>query len=187
MNSMAGRDVTATRADRIRRFDRFYERRIEAKRRAMRIYELTAAEMRVLEVLGETKHSRTAVWLQWRTELDAGYLCRILRKFCDCGYTTVHPSAHDRRSHDFALTPWGRGIVRELDRFHRERAEALLESLPQREQRRLLHAMAVIEAALTRDAMENVLEAWRAGRLRRSQRRLVRGICSRDAGGNGRE
>lgn len=159
MNFRTRQGIATPRADRIRGFDRFYERRIEAEHRAARVQELTVAEMRVLDVLGETEHSRTAVWLQWRTELDAGYLCRILRKFCDYGYTTVHPSAHDRRSRDFALTPWGRGIVQELDRFHRERAEALLESLPQRDHRRLLHAMAVIEAVLTRDAMGNVLEA----------------------------
>jgi DNA-binding MarR family transcriptional regulator len=187
MNCKTRQGTPTSRADRIRRFDRFYERRIEAGHRAARVQELTVAEMRVLEVLGEADHSRTAVWLQWRTELDAGYLCRILRKFCDYGYTTVHPSAHDRRSRDFSLTPWGRGIVEELDRFHRERAEALLESLPQREQRRLLHAMTLIETVLTRDAMENLLEDLRLRRLRRRQRRIVRGICSRDAGGNGRD
>ncbi len=187
MNSTAGQDTQSRRADRIRRFDRFYEHRIEAGRRAVQVLELTAAEIRVLEVLGETEHSRTAVWLQWRTQLDSAYLCRILRKFCDYGYTTVDPSAHDRRSRDFALTPWGRGIVQELDRFHRERAEALLESLPQREQRRLLHAMAVIEAVLTRDVMENLLADLRARRMRRRQRRIVRGTGPRDAGGSGRD
>jgi DNA-binding MarR family transcriptional regulator len=187
MNSMARQDTPSRRADRIRRFDRIYERRIEVGRRAARVLELTGAEIRVFEVLGETEHSRTAVWLQWRTELDAAYLCRILRKFCEYGYTTVHPSAHDRRSREFALTAWGRSIVRELERFHRERAEALLESLPQREQRRLLHAMAVIETVLTCDAMENLLEDLRVRQLRRRQRRIVRGTGSRDAGGNGRD
>lgn len=187
MNSTARQDTPPRRADRIRRFDRFYERRIEVGRRAARVLELTAAEIRVLEVLGETEHSRTAVWLQWRTELDPAYLCRILRKFCEYGYTTTHPSAHDRRSRDFALTAWGRGIVQELDRFHRDRAEALLESLAQREQRRLLHAMAVIEAVLTRDAMDNLLEDLRVRRMRRRQRRIVRGTCPRDAGGSGRD
>jgi hypothetical protein len=86
MNFRTRQGIPTTRADRIRRFDRFYVRRIEAEHRAARVQELTVAEMRVLEVLGETGHSRTAVWLQWRTELDAGYLCRILRKFCDHGY-----------------------------------------------------------------------------------------------------
>ncbi|HET7731162.1 MAG TPA: MarR family winged helix-turn-helix transcriptional regulator [Usitatibacter sp.] len=181
------RGIPATRADRIRRFDRFYERRIQAGHRAAKVLELTVAEMRVLEVLGEAGHSPTAVWLQWRTELDAGYLCRILAKFCAYGYTTAHPSANDRRSRQFALTDWGRGIVQELDRFHRERAEALLESLPQRERSRLLRAMALIEEVLARDAMENLLEASRAGRLRRAGRRIVRGTCSRDAGGSARD
>lgn len=187
MNFRMRQGVPTTHAARIRRFDRFYERRIEAENRAARIEELTTAEMRVFEVLGETEHSRTAAWLQWRTELDAGYLCRILRKFCDYGYTTVHPSAHDRRSRDFALTAWGRSIVKELERFHRERAEALLESLPRHEQRRLVHAMDVIETVLTRDAMENVLEDLRVRCLRRRQRRIVRGTVPRDAGGSGRD
>lgn len=187
MNFRTSQGIPTPRAERIRRFDRFYERRIEAGRRAARVLELTAAEIRVFEVLGETEHSRTAVWLQWRTELDPAYLCRILRKFSEYGCITVHPSAHDRRSRDFALTARGRGIVHALDRFHRERAQALLESLPQGEQRRLLHAMAVIETVLTRDAMENLLEDLRVRQLRRRRRRTVRGSGPRDGGGSGRD
>jgi hypothetical protein len=82
------------------------------------------------------------------------------------------------------LTAWGRGIVHELERFHRERAEALLESLPRHEQRRLVHAMDVIETVLTRDARENVLEDLRVRRLRRRERRIVRGSVPRDGGEN---
>ena len=67
------------------------------------------------------------------------------------------------------------------------RAEVLLESLPQREQRRLLHAMAVIETVLTRDAMENLLEDLRVRQRRRRERRIVRGSGSRDGGGSGRD
>ena len=68
MNFKMRQGVSSTQAARIRRFDRFYERRIEAENRAARIEELTTAEMRVFEVLGETAHSRPAAWLQWRTE-----------------------------------------------------------------------------------------------------------------------
>lgn len=187
MNLRTRQDIPTTRAELIGRFDRFYERRIEAEHRAARVLELTVAEMRILEVMGETEHSRTAAWLQWRTDLDAGYLCRILGKLRDCGYTTVHLSANDRRSRDLALTPSGRCIVQELDRFRRERAQALLESIPRHEQRRLLHAMDVIETVLTRDAMENLLEDLRVRRMRRRRRRIVRGTVLRDAGGNVRD
>jgi len=49
-------------------------------------------------------------------------------------------------------------VCKRLDDFNRDRIATTLEDLPERQQRRLVYAMKVIEDVLTRDPMENFLE-----------------------------
>ena len=152
------------RIEAVRRFDRFYERRITEAYRAAAVQKLTATELRVFRVLGEAADGRSGVWLNARLRIDPGYLSRILKKFQAHGFVMDRPWERDRRHREFALTDWGRRVCDSLDDIHRDRIMAALEELPERQQRRLVHAMKVIEEVLTRDPMENILEkcgVWR--------------------------
>lgn len=146
------------RIDAVRRFERFYERRLRDAYRAAAVNELTATELRVFAVLDEAEDGGAGAWLNDRLRIDPGHLCRILKKFQAYGFVAQRPSERDARLREFALTDWGRRVWKSLDDFHCERVMAILEELPDRQQRRLVHAMKVIENILTRDPLENFLE-----------------------------
>ena len=146
------------RIDAVRRFERFYERRITDAYRDAAVNELTATELRVFAVLGEAVDGGSGAWLNDRLRIDAGYLCRILKKFEAYGFVTGRSSERDRRLREYALTDWGRRVCESLEDFHGERIMAMLEDLPERQQRRLVYSMRTIESILTRDRLENFLE-----------------------------
>lgn len=147
-----------SRIDAVRRFERFYERRIRDAYRAAAVNELTATELRVFAVLGEADDGRSGAWLNDRLRIDPGHLSRILKKFQAYGFVMPRPSELDARLREFALTDWGWRVWKGLEDFHCERIMANVEELPERQQRRLVHAMKVIEQVLTRDRLENFLE-----------------------------
>ena len=93
-----------------------------------------------------------------RLRIDPSYLSRILKKFEAYGFVSHRPWDPDRRLREFFLTPWGRQVCDSLEDFHRNAVNAFLEELPEHQQRRLVHAMKVIEQVLTRDPLENILE-----------------------------
>ena len=148
----------------MRRFDRFYERRIRDEYHAAAVNELSATELRLFAILGEVEGGRASAWLNDRLKIDPGHLSRILKKFQAYGFVVHRPSERDARLREFELTVWGRRVWKSLEDFHCARILANLEELPERQQRRLVYAMEVIEAVLTRDPMENILEkcgVWR--------------------------
>ena len=126
------------RIEAVRRFGHFYGQRIREAYRAAAVNELTATELRVFAVLGEADDGRAGAWLNDRLRIDPGHLSRILRKFQDYGFVRQRASHQDARLREFALTDWG------------WRAE--------RQQRRLVHAMKVIEAVLIRAPLLSLLE-----------------------------
>lgn len=159
-----GPDPLPERIDAVRRFERFYERRIRDAYRAAAVNELSATELRLFAILNEADDGRAAAWLNDRLRIDPGHLSRILKKFQAYGFVVQRPSALDGRLREFALTDWGRRVCKSLEDFHCERILAVLEELPERQQRRLVYAMRVIENILTRDPLENFLEKcglWR--------------------------
>ena len=98
------------------------------------------------------------MWLNDRLRIDPSYLSRILKKFEAYGFVSHRPWDRDRRHREFALTAWGRRVCDSLDDLHRDAVNAVLEELPERQQRRLVYAMKVIEQILTRAPLENLLE-----------------------------
>ena len=150
------------RIEAVRRFNRFYERRIRDANRSSSVNELTPEELRVFHVLGEAGDGAAAAWLNSRLKIDPAYLSRILQKFRAYEFVSVRVMERDRRHREFALTEWGRSVLRTIDEFHSVQVISILEGLPQRQQRRLVHAMKVIEQVLTRDPLENLLESIRA-------------------------
>lgn len=89
--------------ERIRRFNRFYTRRIGVLHAGFLRSPFTLTEARVLYELA--RHDRvTARELADELELDPGYLSRVLRSFGERGLTERRRSEADRRRVLLSLT-----------------------------------------------------------------------------------
>jgi DNA-binding MarR family transcriptional regulator len=80
--------------------------------------------------------------------LDAGYLSRILDRFARARLISRAASPADGRQSLLALTQKGKAAFAPLDRRSREEIGVMLRALPERDQRRLVHAAGTIEALL---------------------------------------
>ena len=137
----------ANRIAAIRRFNRYYTRRLGILNDAMLGSDLSLPEVRVMWELGHDE-ATTATYLGAMLGLDAGYLSRILRSLRDDGLVQSVAAEHDARSRHLQLTPKGRkrlGILEERSSQEVGRAITLLSA---GEQDRLVDAMRAIEALL---------------------------------------
>ena len=87
--------------------------------------------------------------LRARLDLDSGYLSRLLRSLEADGLVTVGGSLADQRVRTARLTPKGRKERAELDRRSDDLARSVLEPLTDRQQLRMVDAMAEVERLLT--------------------------------------
>jgi GNAT superfamily N-acetyltransferase len=86
--------------------------------------------------------------LRAELDIDAGYLSRILTRFEAAGLVIRERSPDDGRRQLIRLTATGRMAFRTLDSRSAEEVRELLAPLTNREQRRLLEAMATIRQIL---------------------------------------
>ena len=91
----------------VRRFNRFYTRRIGALDEAHLGSPYTLAEMRVLYEVAQAPDGITPKLLATRTGMDNGYLSRVLKRFETEALLTRQTSASDRRSVSVWLTSDG--------------------------------------------------------------------------------
>jgi DNA-binding MarR family transcriptional regulator/N-acetylglutamate synthase-like GNAT family acetyltransferase len=134
----------ARRVAAMRRFSRFYTRRIGVLQDRFLQSPFSLAEARVLYEL--TQRDRpTATELCESLDLDAGYLSRILRGFGERGLVTRTPSPDDRRQSRLALTAKGRKAYAPLERRSHDDVAAMLGALPDADQERVVAAMATVE------------------------------------------
>lgn len=131
----------------VRRFNRFYTRRIGVLEEGLSSSPFTLTEARVMYELAAGDGS-TAAGLAERLEIDAGYLSRILRRFRERGLLARTPSPTDARRSILRLTAAGREAFGALDAGTRGKVGAMLAGLPDAEQSRLVSAMRAIEAVL---------------------------------------
>ncbi len=131
----------------VRRFSRFYTRRIGVLQEGLLGGDLSLTEARVIYELAQSASS-TAGQLGNDLGLDGGYLSRILRGFHERGLIDRRPSDTDGRQTMLSLTGAGRDVFAGLDASSQAEVGALLENLSGGEQRRLVAALETAEALL---------------------------------------
>jgi DNA-binding MarR family transcriptional regulator/GNAT superfamily N-acetyltransferase len=141
--------VLAVHVARVRRFSRFYTRRIGVLEQRLLGSPFSLTEARVLYELAQ-REATTAVAIGALLGLDAGYLSRLLRGFERQGLITRRRAAHDARQAILTLTAAGRQAFGRLDARSRDDVTAMLRELPARDRRRVTSAMTAIEDALDR-------------------------------------
>ena len=131
----------------VRRFNRFYTRRIGVLRRSHLDSPFTLPEARVLYELAH------ADWLSATTlgaalDVDAGYLSRLLAGFRRRGLVRSEISPDDARLSRLYLTAKGRRAFAALDEGSRRAMSEMLAPLPAAHRERLVSAMRTVEAVL---------------------------------------
>ena len=131
----------------VRRFNRFYTKKIGVLQEGLLNSPFSLAEARVIYELahpGET----TATELCGELGLDGGYLSRILRRFKSAGLIDKRRSGSDARQSLLSLTDKGKAAFASLDAGSRAEIGTILTHLPAADQMRLVGAMHAIEEIL---------------------------------------
>ena len=136
--------ATERRVAAVRRFSRFYTRRIGVLQDHFLQSPFSLAEARVLYELVH-RDKPTATEIADNLALDSGYLSRILRGFRERGLVVKTRSADDRRQIRLAMTAKGRKVYAPLERRSHDDVADMLAALSPADQDRLVGAMAAIE------------------------------------------
>ncbi|MGH9936818.1 MAG: bifunctional helix-turn-helix transcriptional regulator/GNAT family N-acetyltransferase [Blastocatellia bacterium] len=137
----------APRVESVRRFNRFYTKRIGVLGEHLLQSPFSLTEARIIYELAHRERA-TATELCGELGLDAGYLSRLLAAFKKRGLIARKPSETDGRQSVLWLTEKGRKAFAELNGRSRNEIEATLSRLSTTDQNRLIEAMGVIEGLL---------------------------------------
>ena len=150
--------------DAVRRFNRFYTRRIGVLRAGLLGSPYRLAEARLLYELAQGGQA-TASALGRDLGLDLGYLSRLLQGLKRRGLVRARRAAHDGRQSLLALTAKGRQAFAVLDSRSRDATGAMLAPLPEHDRERLVGAMRTVEGLLSNKRGEITLRSHRPGDL----------------------
>src|ERR687893_3006322 len=139
-----------TRIDAVRRFNRFFTRRIGVLREGLLHTPYSLTEARILFEIAN-RDDLSGSDLSRELGLDPGYLSRILSSLERRNLIEKTPSKADARRRLLALTPEGEAAFSLLDARSRQEVAQMLGELSEEEQRRLLQAMRTIEGLLDKD------------------------------------
>ena len=131
----------------VRRFNRFYTRKIGVLQEGLLDSTLSLTEGRVLYELAH-RPGTTATELRGDLGLDGGYLSRILRGFRKRGWIERKAAREDGRRQLLALTRSGRAAFESLDARSNAEIRRLVSGVAPNDRTRLLHAMRTIEGIL---------------------------------------
>jgi DNA-binding MarR family transcriptional regulator/N-acetylglutamate synthase-like GNAT family acetyltransferase len=131
----------------VRRFNRFYTRKIGVLREGAYRSPFSLTQVRVLYELAH-RDRPTATELGRELGLDAGYLSRILRGFERRGLVVKTRSPADGRRSHLALTAHGKRAFAPLDARSHDEVAAMLAGLSGTEQGRIVGAMHTIQELL---------------------------------------
>jgi DNA-binding MarR family transcriptional regulator/GNAT superfamily N-acetyltransferase len=132
----------------IRRFNRWYTRRIGVLDRGWAGSDFSLAETRVLYEICHRPAPPLASELAEDLGLDPGYLSRMLRAFAQRGLVKRVTSPEDARRGPLSLTAKGRKVFGAIDRKTSKDVGALVEHLPAGRRRSVIDAMRTIESSL---------------------------------------
>jgi len=149
--------------DAVRRFNRFYTRRVGALRGGLLGSPHPLPEARLLYELG-SRGSCSASELGRDLDLDAGYLSRLLQSLKRRGLLSARRAKDDARRSELLLTAKGRKAYAQLDSRSRDEVAGMLGDLPAAEQGRLVGAMQAVETLLSGKSKESSGIALRAHR-----------------------
>jgi DNA-binding MarR family transcriptional regulator/N-acetylglutamate synthase-like GNAT family acetyltransferase len=144
-----------THVESIRRFNRFYTKRIGVLGEGLLSSEFTLAEARVLYELAQHEET-TAKHLATELSLDAGYLSRILSDFQRRRLVHKQRGKTDARQTMLSLTETGRQAFAKLNAASKNDIKNLLGSLDSEAQERLVRSMQTIETLLTAEQEHKV-------------------------------
>lgn len=136
--------------DAVRRFNRFYTRRVGALRAGLLGSPYPLPEARLVYEIGQRRKC-TASELAADLDLDAGYLSRLLQGLKRRGLLSAKRSARDARASVLCLTAKGRNAHALLDSRSREEVAGMLGALPGHERERLVGAMRTVEGLLEKE------------------------------------
>jgi DNA-binding MarR family transcriptional regulator/GNAT superfamily N-acetyltransferase len=131
----------------VRAFNRFYTRKLGVLDQQLLKSPFSLSEARVLYELAH-REDPAAKEIGIELGLDAGYLSRIVQKFCEDGLITRKPLPSDRRQYRLGLTAKGRQAFAKLERSSRDDIGAMLATLTGGDSGRLIAAMTGIERLL---------------------------------------
>ena len=131
----------------VRRFNRFFTRRLGVLREGLLHTPYSLAESRILYEIANRDHV-IAADLSKELGLDPGYLSRILDRLEQKGLIQKVQSPSDGRQRLLRLTPDGEAAASLLDQRSREEIGEMLGNLSEHDQNRLIQAMNTIEQLL---------------------------------------
>lgn len=151
------------RAREIRAFNRFYTRKIGVLAEDLLDSPFSLAEARVLYELAQ-RETATALDLREATDLDQGYLSRILARFERERLIVKKKVASDGRARSLHLTAKGRETFSRLDSRAQNAVIALLDALSEKEQQNIvihMHALKTLLGSPTGSPAHSVAPAPR--------------------------
>jgi DNA-binding MarR family transcriptional regulator/N-acetylglutamate synthase-like GNAT family acetyltransferase len=135
------------RIEAVRRFNRFYTRRIGALQQGYMGSPFPLPQCRVLYELGQ-RGEATASELGGELDLDLGYLSRLLQSLRRQGMVQGEAAKEDARRVRLSLTAKGRKAYQQLDGRSRELVAGMLGKLAAPDQARLVGALQAVETVL---------------------------------------
>ena len=132
----------------VRAFNRLYTNVIGVLRSGYLDTPYSLTEARLLFELGQRDHTDVS-GLRRGLDIDAGYLSRVLSRFEATGLITRSKSGTDARRQVITLTPAGLALKERLDAGAAEQIGALLASLSEDKQRRLVASVREITQVLS--------------------------------------
>ena len=150
------------RIDAVRRFNRFYTRRIGALQQGYMGSAFPLPQCRVLYELGQ-RGEANASELGADLDLDLGYLSRLLQSLKRQGVVQGEAAKEDARRVRLSLTAKGRKVYQTLDARSRDLVAEMLGELGAPDQSRLVGALQAVESVLGKQESPIVLRAHQPG------------------------
>jgi len=147
----------------VRRFNRFYTRRVGALRAGLLGSPHPLPEARLLYEIGQRRQC-SAGELAASLDLDAGYLSRLLAGLRRRGLLQAKRAPQDARRSLLSLTEKGRKSYARLDSRSREEVAGMLGGLAGGERERLVGAMKAVESLLEKKSSSKSVISLRGQR-----------------------